>query len=320
MLISILRYINIYATFIAMKLQRILNVSYSDYSNFSYNMARAINTAGGYCDAVTLKAHPFGYDNQATLIQRENIKELSRKYDVIQIMHSKIELLQLVDLSAKLTVWHTGSPYRFNKQLMNHTFNPIVKKSFYDSSEFHNTGMANEAYIFGCLSALEFDITYTKGRPFMYAHYPSSAEVKGTAVINEIMQELQLSYMHSVNTVPHAEQLNRMKLCDIYVELFSPILKGHTYGSFGMTAIEAGMMGKIVITNNTGDVYKKTYGEGLPFIIVNTKEELREKICELNNYTTPQIRELQQKTRDWVVSNHDLIPTGKRILQQLEGI
>lgn len=296
---------------------RICNISIQDYSNFGYNISKAIRSCGVECDSFFVLPHPFGYENEGQQISIESIKKITKKYDVVQVMHSHLSIYKMVDKSKKITVWHTGTGYRQEKERLNSYFNPIVSKSFYDSSEFHNTGMKNEAYVFGCLDCSKFPYYPPKRKPYKFAHYPSNPLKKGTDIINAIAKKTRINYSHSIDKVNHVQQIKRMMDCDIYIELFMPYQKDEVYGSFGVTAIEAAAMGKVVITNNMGrDIYQKTYGD-CALQICNTESELEEKILELNDMPIEELIKLQLNTMDWVRNNHDLIPTGKRILKEL---
>jgi glycosyltransferase involved in cell wall biosynthesis len=198
-------------------------------------------------------------------------------------------------------------------------FNPIVHKTVIALGEFAGYGAKNETYIVG---AIDTDKLISSGikpkRPYIAGHYPSNSLVKGTETINKIAGNIKgIKYLCSVEKVTYEEQLKRMAVCDIYIELFNPVLNGEKYGSFGISALEAAAMGKIVVTQNLSHkVYKENYGY-CPLILCETENDLREKLELLGSMKPNEIKHLQDKTREWVVKNHSYKATGERILKNI---
>lgn len=302
---------------------RICNLNFSDYSNLSQRMAEAITAQGIQCDSYAIKPHAFGYGSQSKIIKANEITEIVRKYDVIQIMHSCSELMRFIPniRGRRITVWHTGTNYRKGHLTINKAFNKIVRKSFYDSCEFETLGMKNPVYCLGCIDVSQFGFQYAKGRNFIFGHFPSNHLNKGTKEINEVMDELHgLVYNHSTLTTNYESNLNRIRNCDIYIEMMAPMQGDNVYGSFGLTALEAAAMGKVVITNLSNyKLYEQTYGNPC-LVLCETKEELKEELLRLNEFSTADLRAMQLESFAWVKKYHDYRPTAERIIKELSEL
>jgi hypothetical protein len=235
-----------------------------------------------------------------------------KKAEVIQIMHSNVQLFYLArthNPDAKIIIYHTGTIYRNANPQLNKTFQGC--KTVTDQTEFMSLG--NHEYI---VSPVDYEQRrlYNKGLKKI-GHYPSNPEIKGTGKIMELLGESKQGFklLHSIENVSHQEQINRIGKSDIYVELFKPELNGKAYGCFGVTALEACAMGKIVVTQNLfKDVYKDAYGH-CPMSIVNTEEAFMNTIDGLLTMNRRDFRQLQKDTFQIMRENHSFKSTGERI-------
>lgn len=308
---------------------RIINVTYDDYANFSYDNAKALQSVGVDAESFKLKAHPFGYTNQSKVIDKAEMYEEISKADLVQIMHSDTLFLSMcTKLGKKCVVYHTGSKYRNSHVGLNDFFNPHVEMCFTDQCEFVGLGGKNIRYIATAIGTENIKPSpYNKIDRTKFAHYPSNLEVKGTMDIIRMVAEVHLKYPEnkfdfqvSTDKLPHAEQLARMSDCDVYIELFKLELLGNPYGCFGVTAFEAAALGKIVVTNCLHiHEYKKEYGNS-PFIIVNTEHDFRNAIQTLSKYTRDEIETGQLSARSTIVDNHSYKATGYKLYNILEPL
>jgi len=146
-----------------------------------------------------------------------------------------------------------------------------------------------------------------------FAHYPSNPQVKGTDMILRCAQDARVKVMTG-GILPYEEHIRRLNTqCDIYIEMMNCKQGEKQYGSFGMTALEAASLGKVVITNNaTGqDLYQSTYGD-CELVIANTNHEL---IQSLQAYATINTSEKANATLQWFKKKHSQQATGKRLLR-----
>jgi len=303
---------------------KVLNICDNDWANFSYENAKALKSVGVEVVCLKLKPHQFNYPEQGKVSSIHEIIREIRSADYIQYFFS-ISLYKTIERylrGKRLIVWYASSDFRANKEEYLRTFNPFVHKSVIALGEFSNLGAKNEHYIVG---AVDTDSILPSNKevsiPYQIAHYPSNPEVKGTSEIITMMDKVskkdRWSFRSSIERVDFESQTNRLKDCDIYIELFNTTLNGEVYGSFGITALEAAAMGKIVVTMNLSkSVYEKTYGY-CPFILVHDAEEFNREMNRLINMRLDQIVELQNITRDWVVKNHSYVSTGKKINEDI---
>lgn len=301
---------------------KVLNCCQHDWANFSHDNANALRSAGIYCVDVKEHSHRFNYDNESKIFSSNKILEQMNLCDVVQIFHSDLKMLNLCKIAEKkrIIVWHTGTYYRKESEKLNKEFNPFVEKSILALGEFYGKGAKNQQYMVGAIDTNKIKPSDLFHLPYKIAHYPSNSTVKGSDTIEEIARKLFNKFSHkftfklSTRLVPYHEQLKRISECDIYIELFAPKQDGYNYGSWGITALEAAAMGKIVVTNHTTEnVYNKTYGRKTPFIIANTKNELLEKLEKLINKNPEDIRKIQSETRSWVEKYHSYKATGEKL-------
>src|SRR5689334_20703822 len=127
---------------------KIFSGCYDDYANFAFANCEALKSVGVDCSGAKLIPHPFGYENELPVVGLEQMTELIRQADLVQIMHSDLTVLKICKaLKKKCVVYHTGSIYRGRQEYMKELFNPVVLMSFTDQCEFIGTGMKNECYI-----------------------------------------------------------------------------------------------------------------------------------------------------------------------------
>lgn len=302
----------------------VLNVCKDDWANFSHDNARALRSVGVDCKDVKLNPHGFKYHGESFLLDHAAIYDAIRESDVVQIFHSDITFLKYChDNNKKIIVYHTGSTYRDKPDHYNAMFNPVVEKSVIALGEFASLGCKNEVYVVGAIDTAQEPRIETT-RPYIIAHYPSNPKVKGSEKIRELMFGLDGSkqiarFDYCETRTDFARQRDRMSKCDIYIELFQKELGGKKYGSWGITALEAAALGKIVVTMNlSNEVYKKAYGD-CALLLVEDELQFYEVMIRLMYSDEDYITILKKKTRQWVVDKHSLEATGKYLLKNVLG-
>ena len=291
----------------------IVNISSSDYSNYAHDNATALRLIGVDCRDYVLQPHKF-YPSQSKIVHVSKIIEAVKDAEVIQVMHSDESLFDMVKhLGKKIIIYHTGTRYRENHLHYEQVFKGI--KTISDQTEFMHLG--NHKYI---VSPVEYNLSPTyKGGKVKIGHYPSDAWTKGTDKIIEMLQQFQgrFDWQHSTALTGHDEQMNRMSKCDIYIELFKTEIRGRAYGCFGVTALEAAALGKIVITNNLFEnVYKESYGV-CPFTIANTETAFINSINQLLTWSPEMFKKMQIETHEIMKENHSFANTGNKIIRAI---
>lgn len=300
---------------------RVLNISSNDWANYSYYNARSLQAVGIEVEGYKLMPHSFGYAEAHPVISKEDmIRKINSGYDIIQIFNSDIMMLHyLTNHKGKVVVYHTGSGYRASHIELNKRFNPVVDKSIIALGEFENLGAKNHSYI---SVAVDTDKMQPQPKiamkPYKFLHCPSSPKVKGTDKILKMFAKAHMSLSVKTELLSHEQSWQRMRDCDIYVELFNPEINGDKYGSFGTTAAEAAALGKVVVTQNLSkEVYEKYYGD-CPLILAEDESDFIKKIKWLNDLTETELKKLQQAHREWAVEKHSFEATGKRLIKILK--
>ena len=306
---------------------RIINLSVSDWANMSYENSRAMRVVGLDAHSFKLQPHHYGYPEQSKVVDMNGLKKEIQIADVVQIFHSSVFILNLCRKynKKKIYVYHTGTTYRRDKNGLNKLFNPYVIRCFTDQTEFIGAGMKGE-YYFTCPVNTVRLISEIK-KPdikLIFGHFPSNKEIKGSELILSVMQKLinkypeRIQYNYSYDPVSHERQIKRMNTCDIYIELFAPMHEGNLYGCFGVTALEAAALGKIVVTNHTTKhIYRRFYGIDTPFITPQTEDELYSDLENLILSDREILYEKKKQTRQWVEQYHSYQAIGKLIKKLL---
>lgn len=289
---------------------KVVSICVDDHANFMYNhhIGLGMNRVDSYC--YKLNHHPFKYEREATLITLEGLKEL--KADVFIIFHSDYELRPYIN--GPVVYYHTGTKFRQNSaNIIYHTDDAIM--SLIALPEFHNIGLKNQKYLIGSVEQHHTN-RYANGNVF--GHFPSNPSVKGTGQILEWFDSVGVDYKVDATTMPYPMHIKRLDDCDIYVELFNPHQGKKVYGSFGMTALEAAQLGKVVITQNlTGmNLYMNTYGE-CELEIGNTAEQFKQLI---RKYKDADVQEKSERTIQWFNEKHSQRATGLRLKRLLERV
>jgi len=289
----------------------ILFGSSNDYANLMHNQANALRSIGVDVIDVTLSPHGFNYPSQSKVVSRETFKTLSQEAEHVLIGHSCPTLFGL-NQNPSFSCYHTGTRYRESPQYFNDLFQS-AKVHLTDQTEF----MVKHKMEY-VVSAVDESLYKPKeiGKKLIIGHYPSNPEVKGTNEIIEMLKPFRDTFEIRVGLkqVSHAEQIKRMQECDVYIELFKPELNGRLYGCFGVTALEAAMMGKLVITQDLEDrTYMEVYGEHL-FVNAKTRHQFTRALESIQSYFTDSVsNQIHLETKE----RHGYKATGERLKQLL---
>jgi hypothetical protein len=292
-----------------------------DYSNLGYALAKALQSVGVRATAVATTKHGFFKTNCTRVITTEEILTLIDTASVIIWMHSQpIAINKIKELNKTKIVFHGGTPYRRNPKKINKIFNNISNLSIIQTGDLLELGAKNERWLLPPIDTELIQPVYDSiGKRKIFAHFPSKSNTKGTKLINQIMSEFsndptinkQFIYKFSAKSRNWEKNINRMKMCDIYIDAFCPILEGKRYGEWGIQTLEAAALGKIVVTHfGTYKRYEKEYGP-CPLQYANTETELRQRIFNL--IITNDLLPLKQTTRKWVEKYHSLQAIGSRL-------
>lgn len=296
---------------------KVVNLCVDDWANFSYDNCQAMQSVGIDAYSYKLRPHVHNFKEQSEICSKSEMIKACQDADFIQIVHNNANLFREIYTgikNKKINVVYTGTDYRVNHVNLNAIFNPYINKSAIALGEFAGLGAKNEVYMVGAVRT-GYQRREIK-KPYLVAHYPSNPEVKGTKLILETLKKFK-HFKYSLDQVNANEQLTRLMECDIYVELLAPLNNGKKYGSWGITALEAAAMGKIVITQNLSKaVYEKHYGE-CPLILIENQNELLSKTLDLITMSEKEINLLSEQTMEWLENNHSYKATGEYMLKNI---
>ena len=302
---------------------RVINICTKDNANFSFTNCEAMKSVGIDARSFVLRSHPFGYTHQSLKSSWKGIRVEIQEAAIIQIMHSDHRMIPLLEgFNKRVIVYHAGTKYRQDPDSYNRYFNPIVEKSVIALGEFSGKGCKDEHYLVGAIDTDNISPVYTCNYDYRkIRHHPSNAGTKGMPDIVSMMAGLPKDYLSRIEfkytgnngRVDAQANLIRVADCDVYVEMFKLKQKEKDYGSFGITALEAAALGKVVVTNNLWyELYEKEYGYCM-LQIANTKRRFEQLIMHLVDMPDKDLLKIQEDTRKWIIDKHSLQSTGQRI-------
>lgn len=301
-----------------MMIRNVMLVSRKDWANVGFELAKALRSVGVEATMYIRSKHRFGYPEQGTLYGRRDLKPVAEKADAIIFVHTQY-VETYTDLSKKkVAVFHTGSAYRKSTGFYNNYFDPKVGVTFV-SFDLYSRGGKNEKLLNAPIDLERIKPIYDKIHPrkLVVGHY--SRGHKGTVLINKVMEKLKekdIIYKVSGEYVPWKKQLRRMSLCDVIIES----MKLQPIRAFGITALEAAALGKIVVSSFTeSDRYKTGFGP-CAIQVARSADELEGLLLKLSKMSDEKILKLKTRSRQWVQRCHSYKAVGTRLLAVLGGL
>ncbi len=162
-----------------------------------------------------------------------------------------------------------------------------------------------------------------QGKRPVIAHFGSN-RAKGTLNINEAVDNLEKRIGKKFHYWSHrgrnldegkcflwTDVMRMVSMCDIYVEGLSLEAYGKPFGEWGNAAVEAGALGKIVVSHSLrNDLYEKNFGK-CEIQVANSIDELTDTLERLVLMKEAERLEQKKKTRAWVERNHSFEAVGK---------
>lgn len=306
---------------------KVLLLAKSDWANLGYILSRCLKEVGVEANMLVQSNHFSKYPNQGIRFHKTSqVQKYAQEADIIQFMHSQF-IDTGVDLSKKrVFVFHGGGVYRESHKILNRIFNPIVEKSIIQTGDLFNLGAKNEVWLLPAVNVNKLIPIYTrKSDKIIIGHFPSGATTKNSHDINKVIETLKkdlgdkFEYRFSPNKITWVKHIKRVSQCDVYIEACNLKLKTKRspvalkYGEWGVSAIEAASLGKVVISHFLShERYKKEYGEcGIK--VANSPEEIEKHLRELLSFNDSQLLESRVNSRLWVTKYHSYATVGKRL-------
>ena len=296
----------------------VLFCSVNDWANVGALFAKALRTVGVDAVSAVRRQHGWGYPDKSKIWKDvASLQALATQSKAVVMMHS--ELFAGLHLEGKRGgVFHGGSRYRRYKEKLNPRFNAVCDVTLVQTADLLNKGAKNPVWVMPpvdveALKPQYWSLTDT----LKYAHYPSNPRFKGSGAIKATAAKMGVDFRCSLSILPHAKHIDRMRKCDVYIERMALEREGKPTGVWGMSAMEAAALGKIVISNDLWrERYEKEFGD-CPLIVANSRPELSMAILYLKGARRQDLEELRKQTREWVVAKHSFEPVGARLKEVL---
>jgi hypothetical protein len=318
---------------------RTLLMPYDDYSNCGYHMTAALNSVGHYTLGAKWVKHYFGYPNELPLLKtKASINGLYRGSDIIVYFHNRwifgsgardTRVFRLKDKYGKLFSFFVGSrEYRADPDGYNSFYNGFINFSLCHTPELMPLGLKNPHWYIPPLNTDELRPVYLiDDGPLKIAHFPNGPQNKNTKSINKVIKSLRKEglpfiYMHRSSSYTKGlhrtwvDYIKQISLCDVYVESQAYTLDNKKLGMWGVTALEAAALGKIVVTCfNFQEEYKALHGVPCEMVASNSEVELYDTLKGLIKMHKGLLRRKAEDTRLWVEKVHSYQPSGIRLVE-----
>lgn len=305
---------------------KVLIVVRKDYGNVGHNLDMSLRSVG--VDSICLKKvrHPLKYLKQAEGYNEKTLKHHAERADIIQFMHSENTSLGIGKQFGGrkgIAVYHGGSTYRHSPQIYNKLWNDRAGVALIQTGDLLDKGAKNQIWFLPPVDTEYLKPSYGRviGNKRIIAHCPST-RVKGTVEFDKIMVELKndpklkdkFVYERGkrINWAPNIERVRR---CDIYFDACCLKIKARPYGEWGISALEASCLGKVVVSHFLSvDRYKKEFGKECLIQHANSMKEVKQQMRRLILMPEGEFTNLQKRTRAWVVENHSYKVIGERLV------
>ena len=310
---------------------KILLLAINDWAGLGNLLTQSLLSVG--VDAKLYISSSIKYNHPTTSLNIKDAKKFAHTCDIIQYMHSEKVNLNINLSNKKIVVFHGGGKYRNNIERICQIFNPIVDCSIIQTYDLFGLGSKNDKWLLPPVDIKNIKPVYkTQGKKIIIGHYPSSPKGKGSENIKRIIESIrdkvpEFEYRYSYKKVPWQQQINRMASVDIYIERMSlkqqdkrDKNKWFKTGVWGITALEASALGKIVVTNFFGnDQYKKEYGKHY-LQVANSNKDMKTLLIQLLSIPKNNLLKLKHKTRNWVERSHSFEAVGSRLRKIYEKL
>ncbi len=309
----------------------VLVLTRKDLANMAWRTAECLKLLGLNVRAYKGHSH-MDYSDQCDVIQMESKSKIPLAYKCLPLQ-KKAERARVLHFTSgtfidtgvnvtkkKVVFQYGGRPYIGNpfKGASNMKFvNGFVDHTIVHHPCLLNKGARNETLIKPPVDTdkLQPEFDRRNNRKIIIGHFPSNEIVKGTEIINGVIENLnsykdRFEYFVETERVPWDQQLERMKGCDVIIECLTPKVKGTKFGEWSTAAMESAALGKITVTNSFNDkLYVKYYGQS-QLVIANNRKQMASQLKKILEMTDREIMNKKIKTREWIVNKHGMEATA----------
>lgn len=286
-------------------------VSIDDWASVGAVYAECLGEVGVNARSLCLRTHPFEYRIKSEVVDKKRMQALAGQARVVVFMHTAPPFWNPGLRWKRVVVFHGGSKYRLAAPEWNVFWNDKVDLSMIQTADLMGLGAKNQVLMPLAVDTKSIRMGVRprgdKHQKIVIAHFPRHHELKGTSIILRTMRELGMErgqFLHENRHVTWTENLDRMSKCDVYVESQQYAQMGVPLGEWGMTALEAAALGKVVVTCFFSKrEYEREFGK-CPIVAANSEDELLYELGRLVEMDGDGVDELKRETRQWVERNH----------------
>ncbi|MFV0253067.1 MAG: glycosyltransferase [Beutenbergiaceae bacterium] len=318
---------------------RVLFLVTQDYGGSAYQWVQAINRHTEWAARLAVVVpHPFGYPNDLVLGAAEAIgadfRALMDQADVIQIKDEsgflsginqfEPDFLTSIDKPLVTTLYGSQARRRQNTDsFRDHVngFEGVVSLT----PDLCFEWIDRPYYVPAAVDYADIPLTWTDTRSI--AHSPSSRELKGTALLEQAVAELDLT-VDIITGATHAQTLDRVAHAGLFFDQAgADTISGEVIGWYGNAALEAASRGIPTIAHLSPRALDGAERGGYPardrMAILNTERDagaLRTLIDDHLAKAPEERQELSTATRKWVEKYHGAQVIGRRLTALYEQI
>lgn len=321
--------------------QNVLLYCVDDFGNVGFEFQESLRRVGIIANGLKHVTHGIIYPEHMNKIvhDAELVGAVNSASHILYLQSTKpaMDATPMNRGSKKLFLFVGDQGYRRHPERIL-AYYKHLSKVFYQGSDLKGKSTYPEAWL---LPAINTEVLKTKqdvshmshNSPIKIAHYPRNPKEKGSKVINKVMERLKTdSALSNKFSYSYSEQwekiwidnMARLDQCDIYIEQQAYTIKSgeeeRPLNEFGVTALEAASLSKIVITCfGSFNDYKIDFGNRSEIIPSGSEETLEITLRRLLDFSADKLIEKRINTREWVHSFHGREATGRR-LSKLLGI
>ena len=306
-------------------------LSMGDWANVGSHLAESLRRVGVSAKSWAQWHLRMDYPIKSSIYEEgwEQIKEDVEKAKVVWMMHGQVfkQRANYTKEGQMICIYHGGPPLLqmggerstvakkgFGNRYLARGWNPvhfIQHPRMYDNCDY----LEKKYLLSPPVNTERLQPKYYDGEnKAALGHFPRNTgtglKTKGHDKVVNIMEAYSGEFLFYVDTqfINWNLHIGRVSSCDVYIEKLSVVLR-----EWGMTALEAAALGKIVIGQfDNRETYEKYYGPS-PIITANTEQELREVLYDLAAWSPEKIVLHQKKTREWVEKYHSFEVVGQRL-------
>ncbi len=306
---------------------KVLIIAKNDWANVGYNIDMALRSVG--VDSVCLKKgkHGLGYSKQAKVYNEKELKQYALEANILQFMHSvhvNIGIKNQYEVNKGIAVFHGGSKYRGSTNKINDFWNNKIGLALVQTGDLLDKGAKNEVWFLPPIDTEGLQPVYNRSinNKRLISHCPSREDKKGTREFSKIMNRLKVDpevknkFVYKLGKrTSWPLNIKRMMESDIYFDACCPKLDGKVYGEWGISALEACCLGKVVVSHFLSvDRYRKEFDKECLIQHANNMKQVEQQMRRLILMSDEEFSNLQRKTREWVVENHSYKVVGERLV------